>query len=151
MPEPLTAAQAGDLVRRRREGRGLTQDQLADSLNIDKSYISKLEGGVYHVARSKYFPRIAEALNLSEDDIRGINPSAVFSLPEDSASTPRRGPPIPPVVGPIDVALEIPNELQKLIDEYADRPGYEALKNRKSLQTLSVHRAYLGKRMARRP
>lgn len=79
--DSLGAAEAGELLKRRREARSLTQDQLADLLSVDKSYISKLEGGVYHPGRSKYLPRLASALNLSETDVRSINPAAVFEAP----------------------------------------------------------------------
>lgn len=78
IPDLLTAAAAGILLRERREDRGMTQEQLAEAIGTDKSYISKLEGGVYNVGRSKYFPAVAQSLRLSEADIRAINPAAVF-------------------------------------------------------------------------
>ena len=44
----------------------------------------------------------------------------------------------------MDVIVEVPRELQGLIDKYGDQPGYEALKNHKTVQILAVRRAYMG-------
>ncbi|GAA3997300.1 hypothetical protein GCM10022631_04820 [Deinococcus rubellus] len=143
--EPLNKFEAGQLIRARREALGYTQTEVVENTTITvETYVSELENGKVSVGRSKHFPSLARFLKLSEDEIRSISPSAVFSLPDAPTSAPRRGPPIPPVVGPIEVTLDIPNELQELIDQYSDKAGFEALRNPKSVQMLALRRAYMG-------
>ena len=52
----------GDLIRRARKSRGMTQAQLGELINSDKSHISKIENNV-RSARIETLVRIAEALN----------------------------------------------------------------------------------------
>lgn len=123
---------------------GKTQRQVAEEAGVpNPSYLSHMANGRINWIESDYFRPLTIALGMKVAEIAELKPDLILT-PDEPALAPRRGPPIPPVVGPVDVPLEIPNELQELIDEYGDRPGYEALRNRKSLQTLSVHRAYLG-------
>ena len=125
IPDVLSAAAAGVLLRERREERGLTQDQLAEAIGTDKSYISKLEGGVYNVGRSKYFPAVAKVLKLTEFDIRSINPAAVFSAPlsEDSQSLSAAalGYRIP------KQRVHIPDSLTEAGELYGQLPGFSGL------------------------
>lgn len=75
----LSKEEAGALLKKRREERGLTQEQVVDLSTVpNASYLSNIESGNVNPARSKHFPSIAAVLALSEFDIRSINPSAVF-------------------------------------------------------------------------
>ncbi|GAA5504278.1 hypothetical protein Dxin01_04047 [Deinococcus xinjiangensis] len=77
----LSREEAGEIIKRAREAIPLTQDQVAEKLNVDKSYISKLEGGLHHAGRSKYFPQLVEVLKIEPDDVRRLNPGAVVAGP----------------------------------------------------------------------
>ncbi len=127
-PDMLSAAAAGVLLRERREDLGITQEQLAEAIGTDKSYISKLEGGVYNVGRSKYFPAVARTLRLSEADIRAINPSAVFDAPARSTrplSAAAQGYRIPKAPRPI------PEALREAAEIYGDLPAFAGLRERR--------------------
>ena len=56
----------GDRIREIREGRKLTQDQLAEKTSISKGFLSDVENGKRNVS-SEYLLRIANALNASVD------------------------------------------------------------------------------------
>jgi transcriptional regulator with XRE-family HTH domain len=76
----MNPVEAGELIRSRREARGLKQEQVAERLGINNpNYVSYLEKGKVNVARSKYFAPLARLLRLSEDDVRSINPDAIVS------------------------------------------------------------------------
>lgn len=84
--EGLSAVEAGALIRRRREEKGMTQEQLAEKLAIrSPNYVSRLEKGATNVARSKYFGALVRSLSLTREDIRLINPDAVVDavLPQN--------------------------------------------------------------------
>ena len=114
--EGLSAAEAGALVKQRRKERGLTQEQLVEKTGLSsQSYLSALEKGRYHIGRSEHFGAVAQALSLSAEDVKAINPSAVITL----AAPPRKGPPVPPVVPFRDTPVTIPRELQEMIDKHS--------------------------------
>ncbi len=98
---------AGQLIKRRREELGLTQDQVVENTSIPvATYVSELENGKVNVARSKHFPSLARYLRLSQADIRAINPAAVFA-PEDFSLE--------------DLLSELPESLQETVQEYGKR------------------------------
>lgn len=122
--EGLSKEDAGRLIQKRRAEAGLTQDQLADQLGVDKSYISKLEGGVHGVRGSKYLPRLAQILKLTEEDVRSINPAAIFNLEPapHPASAAALGYDVP------DARPDIPDALQEAARLYGDNPAFSALR-----------------------
>ena len=139
----LDAAAAGAILRRARERLSLTQDQVAEVLGVDKSYISKLEGGLHHAGRSKYFPQLVAVLRLGPDEIRQLNPGAVIEAPRSGAASPgRRGPPLPPVVEPLDLPLQVPAELEQVIGEYGHR--YPELRSEATVRALCAPRLFAG-------
>jgi transcriptional regulator with XRE-family HTH domain len=82
--DALTPQEAGALIRKRRLERGMTQDQLVERTGLSsQSYLSALEKGRYHIGKSDHFPAVARELSLSEEDIRLINPAAVFASPAE--------------------------------------------------------------------
>lgn len=85
--EALDKFEAGKLIQRRREQLGYTQDEVVENTTITvATYVSELENGKVSVGRSKHFASLAKYLKLSEDDIRAIQPGAVFSLNSESVS-----------------------------------------------------------------
>lgn len=81
MKEALNKFEAGALVKKRREERGLTQDDVVNNTTIPvATYVSELENGKVSVGRSKHFASLASYLKLSEADIRSISPGAVFEF-----------------------------------------------------------------------
>lgn len=81
-PMPLNKHDAGRLLKQRREERGLTQEQVVENTTVPNAgYLSNIESGNINPARTKHFPSLAVFLSLSEEDIRSINPSAVFEAP----------------------------------------------------------------------
>ena len=52
----------GESIRQIREGRGLTQEQLAEKMNINRSTISKIESGKFNFSID-YLSRFADFLN----------------------------------------------------------------------------------------
>lgn len=62
---------AGNLRRLRNE-RGLSQDELADSAEVSRSYLSQLEKGVFY-ASLKIIGRLADALE--------VEPAELLRLP----------------------------------------------------------------------
>ncbi|WP_272976893.1 helix-turn-helix domain-containing protein [Deinococcus geothermalis] len=131
----LTSTDAGHIIQKAREALGLTQDQVAEELGVDKSYISKLEGGKHHAGRSKYFPQLVRVLKLSAEQVAQLNPGAVVSdqLPS------RSGPPVPPRLPPVETPLEIPPGLQEAIQRYSSvHPEFTVEKNLRAIT--SIHR-----------
>lgn len=111
----ISKEEAGAILRRCREALGLTQEQVIEQAGIPTiTQLSEYETGKVSIARSKYLPKLASILKLSEDDVRAINPSAVFE-----AAPPRKGPPVPPVVPFRDTPVTIPRELQEMIDKHS--------------------------------
>lgn len=83
MREALNKFEAGALIKRRREELGLTQDEVVENTTIPvATYVSELENGKVSVGRSKHFASLAKYLKLSENDIRAIQPGAVFEFPK---------------------------------------------------------------------
>ena len=99
-PQPLSAEQAGALLRQRREQRGLSQEQVAAALGLRSSnYLSYLETGKVNLARSKYFAPLAGLLHFSAEEVQAIAPAVRLSAP-------------PP---------EMPEALQEAVREYGGK------------------------------
>ena len=97
----LTPAEAGAVLRRRRERQGMSQEQVAAALKLrSANYLSYLETGKVNVARSKYLAPLAELLHLSAEEMHSIAPALRLSLPA-----------IPPM----------PDALREAISEYGDK------------------------------
>lgn len=100
-PSALTPAEAGALLRRRREARGLSQEQVAAALGLrSANYLSYLETGKVNLARSKYFGPLAGLLSFSADEIEAVAPALRLSIPDT-----------PPM----------PGALQAAVAEYGDK------------------------------
>lgn len=137
----LTKEEAGALLRAAREQLGLTQDQVVDQAGIPTiTQLSEYENGKVNIARSKYLPKLAAILRLTEEDIRSINPSAVFNATSDAAS--RRGPPVPPVVPFRDTPITIPPELLEMVEKHGD--AYPVLKTDQMQRMLAAPRNFGG-------
>lgn len=80
-PQALSPLDAGVLMKKKRNEKGLTLEQLAERVGVPRlNYIHMLEGGKYSLADSKYFPAIVRELALSESEIRMIKPDAFITL-----------------------------------------------------------------------
>lgn len=55
-------AEIGESIRKIRESRGLTQEQLGEKMNISRSTISKIESGKFNLSID-YLSRFADSLN----------------------------------------------------------------------------------------
>ena len=142
----LSAAEAGTVLRGAREDAGLTQEQVAAALGVDKSYVSKLESGLHHAGRSKYFPRLVQVLGLGAGQVRRLNPGAavgvgVGRLPGHTLPG-GRPPPVAPVVSPIPLPLAVPDELQRVIDAHG--AAYPELHDETTLRILTAPRNFGG-------
>lgn len=63
----------GDNVRSRREAQDLSQEQLAERADLDRTYISGVERGVRNLSLNNVV-RIAKALKISASDLsKGID------------------------------------------------------------------------------
>ncbi|WP_181392036.1 helix-turn-helix domain-containing protein [Deinococcus irradiatisoli] len=109
--EPLSPAEAGALLRRRREARGLSQEQVAAALGLrSANYLSYLETGKVNLARSKYLGPLAELLSLSAEDVQAVAPALRLSL---------------------SPAPDMPRALREAVEEYGDKfpelrdPGWQ--------------------------
>ena len=119
---------------------------------FSQQWLSRLEADQTGDAIKKAHPlrmmALAYLLKLDSAEFYERVGVAIATVPlrelSPAAAPTRRGPPIPPVVGPLEVTLDIPSELQELIDQYSDKAGFEALKNPKSIQMLALRRAYMG-------
>ncbi|AZI42148.1 XRE family transcriptional regulator [Deinococcus psychrotolerans] len=69
-------AEAGALLRRRREQKELSQEQVAAAVGLrSANYLSYLETGKVNLSRSKYFMPLAQLLSLSAEDVGAIAPA----------------------------------------------------------------------------
>jgi transcriptional regulator with XRE-family HTH domain len=59
----------GDLIRKQRGTKGLTQYQLARNLDVTQSYMSQLESGTRKPRQSDFVIKLARELGVSSDDI----------------------------------------------------------------------------------
>lgn len=114
----LSAKEAGKVIKDARERSGLTQEQVAERVQVDKSYISKLEGGAHHAGRSKYLPALAWSVGLTDDELVSLNPVAVFRseltagrpviyLPHLEEDPPEAGGDLKPAAARTDITLRI--------------------------------------------
>lgn len=79
--EALEPKEAGIFVQRRRKALGLTQEKVTEMAGIPfASYLSNLETGKVSVGQSEYFPALIRILNLSEDEVRRINPDLIVTV-----------------------------------------------------------------------
>lgn len=131
----MDAKEAGQAMRRFRQRRGLTQEQVVEQSTVPTpQYLSALENGRHDIRNSDHFPSLAQVLGLSNDEIRELRPDLIW---ED-----RPGPPIPPVVEPVELPLVIPDELQQVIDQYG--ANYPELRNTRTLRALTAIRREVG-------
>lgn len=138
----VSAAEAGQVIKSARDRISLTQEQVADALAVDKSYISKLEGGQHHAGRSKYFPKLVDVLQLTEAEIQILNPAAVVTFAAPAPSPSRGGPPIPPVIPFRETPISIPPELQEMVEKHGD--AYPVLKTERMQRMLAAPRNFGG-------
>ena len=59
----------GPVVRRLRQERNLSQEELAGAAHISSGYLSKLERGLYKQPSREVLDRIAEALGMAPSDL----------------------------------------------------------------------------------
>ncbi|WP_407540263.1 hypothetical protein Q0M94_02360 [Deinococcus radiomollis] len=118
---------------------------------FSQQWLSRIEadsaGDAIKKARPMMIAALAYLLKLDSAkfyDRVGIAIAPVPLRERGATSAFPNGSPIRPVVTPMEVTVEIPRELQDLIDQYGEQPGFEALKNHKSVQILAVRRAYMG-------
>jgi len=58
------------MIRKKREAKGLTQDQLADALGVDQTAVSQWERGVT-LPRADKLPELAKLLGCTIDELFG--------------------------------------------------------------------------------
>ena len=64
-------SQVSNLIKRARNSNGITQQELANSCDIDVTYLSKIENG--HVLPSKkLIPKLSGILNIDADELKGL-------------------------------------------------------------------------------
>jgi transcriptional regulator with XRE-family HTH domain len=68
MPRQFPTPQLGSLIRDYRINRGLTQQQLADAVNLPRADIGKLEVGYYAQPNSALLDRIARTLQVEVEE-----------------------------------------------------------------------------------
>jgi len=67
--QDMKARNFGAKLRQLRSQAGMTQRELADRVNIDFSYLSKIESGVVPPPSEKVISQLAEALNADKDEL----------------------------------------------------------------------------------
>lgn len=72
-------ATLGEYIRRRRTAKGWTLDQAEAESNVDRTYWSKLELGLFKQPDPRNLARIADALDVPLQDLYGL---AGYTLPE---------------------------------------------------------------------
>jgi transcriptional regulator with XRE-family HTH domain len=77
MTEFRTATELGEYVRRLREERGLTQGDIAEALDLEKTAISKIERGARSLT-AKELITLADYYTIASDAIVCREPEAVF-------------------------------------------------------------------------
>lgn len=83
-PRPTPASTGvGQLLRAYRQAHGLTQQQLADKLGFDQSYVSKVESGRRAIHDVSTLRHIARHLRLSPEDV-GLAPGALAERRRDA-------------------------------------------------------------------
>ena len=65
----MEAQEFGPRLRELRKQTGVTQRELAEKVNIDFSYLSKIESGVVPPPSQKVISQLAEALNADKDEL----------------------------------------------------------------------------------
>jgi transcriptional regulator with XRE-family HTH domain len=76
------ARAVGDRIRRFREARGWTQDQLGERTAVSRSQICRYENGAY-VPNGPSLVRLAEELGVTTDELLGVTPGVVAEQFED--------------------------------------------------------------------
>jgi transcriptional regulator with XRE-family HTH domain len=71
MPKKTQPQPLGDRIAELREKRGMSRYALAKSSKVDPSYLGKIESGERDNAGWLYVCRIADALGVSLDELRG--------------------------------------------------------------------------------
>lgn len=127
----VSASEAGQIIKAARDRIPLTQEQVAEELAVDKSYISKLEGGQHHAGRSKYFPMLVDVLRLTDAEVQRLNPAAVITLaaPDTEPSRPRSAAfPAAAQYGDFEEEEEpIEDALAEAARRYGGMPGFSGI------------------------
>lgn len=135
----VDAKDAGKLMQAHRKRMGLTQDQAAERSTVPTpQYLSALENGRYDVRNSEHFKSLVELYGLTPEQVQEINPSAVFIFEAPKGG---RGP-VPPRLPPVEIPLEIPKNLQLMLDKHGD--DYPELHIEANLRALTSFYRYGG-------
>jgi len=76
----------GQAIRAIRQEAGLSQKELAEAAGIDQSYLSMIESGQRRNPGTKVIVRLAQALQVSIDDLAARAGYLPFAQPEDPLS-----------------------------------------------------------------
>jgi transcriptional regulator with XRE-family HTH domain len=85
MAEFRTTAETGEFLRAMREERGLTQAEIADVLALDKTAVSKIEGGTRSLT-AKELIELADYYTVGSDVIVCREPEGIFLRGGDADS-----------------------------------------------------------------
>src|SRR4051812_41274633 len=77
MTDFRTGEEIGEFLRALREARGLTQGDIAEALDVDKTAVSKIEGGT-RALTAKELITLADYYTIPSDAIVCREPAAVF-------------------------------------------------------------------------
>lgn len=103
----------GDLLKKLRKNRGYSQRDLAASVGVDYTYLSKIENGVLPPPSDETIIRIAQALGIQTDELL----LAANRVPPDVTDLVTRSKSIPELLRITKDMSE--DELRRLVD-YAD-------------------------------
>lgn len=87
---PLTAVDAGERLAEYLKRAKMQQKELAQALDIEPSYISRMVKGHINWTTGQYFGQIASRLELADSEIKALNPAAVVEVmarPEQGTSS----------------------------------------------------------------
>lgn len=57
-----------------------TQAQVADEVEMDRTYLSQMVNGKVNWVNSSYFPALVTTLGIKEHEVRELNPAAVITV-----------------------------------------------------------------------
>lgn len=144
----LSPVEAGGLLRRRREAKGLTQEQVAEVLNIkNPNYVSLLEKGKVSVGKSKYLSALVRLLGLDSDEVRSINPDMVLEMSDPSL--PKADPLNSDHLNAgqyfvVDITLTLSGRTEPVSSPTIHRTSVAASLARRTLGGLLIDREYVG-------
>lgn len=121
----------GAFFRKKIMERHLRIKDVADRIGVDASYISHMLAGRVNIVGSDYFKPLVQLLGLSAEEVRQLDPSAVFEFSHEG-QTASTAPPL----------FEISPSLQQAIDLYGEQ--FPGLRLPKVQRNLSLARFYDG-------